>query len=73
MLTFSLRSKEGNETLTIYPEQKEGVPARASGRDSVLLLSADALKQIRAKLNDVKTAKPVTPEKGEKPVKKGKK
>ncbi|HEV7784908.1 MAG TPA: DUF4340 domain-containing protein [Thermoanaerobaculia bacterium] len=66
LLTFTLHTKEGDETLTIYPEQKEGVPARTSGRDAVLLLSADTLKQIQAKVQDVKTAKPVTPEKGKK-------
>ncbi len=59
LLTFTLHSKEGDETLTLYPEQKEGVPARASGRDAVLLLPADALRQIQAKLQEVKTAKAV--------------
>jgi hypothetical protein len=68
-LTFILHTKEGDETLTLYPEQKEGVPARASGRDAVLLLSAETLHQIQAKLQDVKTAKAVTPEKAVKPAK----
>jgi hypothetical protein len=66
LLGFTLHTKEGDETLTIYPEQKEGVPARASGRDAVLMLSAETLKQIQAKVQDVKTAKPVKPEKAEK-------
>jgi uncharacterized protein DUF4340 len=69
LLTFTLHTKEGNETLTLYPEQKEGVPARTSGRDAVLMLTAETLHQIQAKLQDVKTAKPVTPEKAEKPAK----
>lgn len=66
ILTFTLHSKEGDETLTIYPQQSEGVPARASGRDAVLLLSPETLKQIQTKLQEVKTAKQVTPEKAEK-------
>lgn len=71
LVTFTLHSKEGDEILTLYPEQKEGAPARASGRDAVLLLSAESLHQIQAKLQDVKTAKPVTPVKAEKGKKKG--
>jgi hypothetical protein len=64
LLTFTLHSKDqGDETLTLYPEQKEGVPARTSGRDTVLLLPAETLQQIQKKLQDVKTAKAVTPEK----------
>ncbi|HEX3551894.1 MAG TPA: DUF4340 domain-containing protein [Thermoanaerobaculia bacterium] len=59
LLTFTLHTKEGDETLTLYPEQKDGVPARASGRDAILLLPADALHQIQAKLQEVKTAKAV--------------
>jgi hypothetical protein len=69
--TFTFHTKEGDETLTLYPEQKEGVPARASGRDAVLLLPAESLHQIQAKLQDVKAAKPVTPEKVEKGKKTG--
>jgi Domain of unknown function (DUF4340) len=64
LLTIAFHGKDqGDETLTLYPEIKEGVPARASGRDVVMLLPADALKQIQAKLQDVRTAKVVTPEK----------
>ncbi|MFY9824939.1 MAG: DUF4340 domain-containing protein [Thermoanaerobaculia bacterium] len=66
ILTFTLHSKEEDETLTLYPGQKEGAPARTSGRDVVLLLTADTLKQIQAKLQDVKTAKPEKPQKPEK-------
>jgi hypothetical protein len=66
MLTFTLRSKEaGEETLTLYPALKEGVPARASGRQVVLLLPADTLRDIQDKLRSVRTAKAVTPEKDE--------
>jgi uncharacterized protein DUF4340 len=64
LLTFILHGKDqGDETLTLYPELKEGVPVRASGRETVLLISADTLKQIQGKLQDVRTAKPVGPEK----------
>jgi hypothetical protein len=64
LLTLSFHGKDqGDETLTLYPEIKEGVPARASGRNVVLLLAADTLKQIQAKLQDVRTAKVVKPEK----------
>jgi len=60
LLTFTLHSKDqGDETLTLYPEIKDGVPARASGRETVLLLSADTLKQIQGKLQDVREAKAV--------------
>jgi len=60
LLTFELHGKElGDETLTLYPPAKDGVPARVSGRDVVLLLPADALQQIQAKVKGVREAKPV--------------
>src|SRR4051794_7490431 len=60
LLTFELHGKElGNETLTLYPPVKDGVPARVSGRDVALLLPADTLQQIQAKLKGVREAKPV--------------
>lgn len=58
LLTFELRTKDaGSETVTLYPPQKDGVPARVSGRQTVLLLGADALADIQKKLGDVRTAK----------------
>ena len=64
LLTFTLHTKDaGDETLTLYPAVKEGVPARASGRDSVLLLPAETLREIQEKLAAVRTAKAVKPEK----------
>ena len=63
VLTFDLKSKEGNETLTFYPTIDGGVPVRASGRNVVLLLPADILGQIQAKVKEVEGAKPVAPEK----------
>ena len=63
LLTFELRTKDaGNETLTLYPPVQGGVPARASGREVVLLLPADALQQIQAKVKAVREAKAVKPE-----------
>ena len=63
LLTFELRTKDmGNETLTLYPPVQGGVPARASGREVVLLLPADALQQIQNKVKAVREAKAVKPE-----------
>ncbi len=60
VLIFTLRSKEaGNETLTLYPAGKEGAPARASGREVVLLLPSEALREIQGKLRGVREAKAV--------------
>jgi hypothetical protein len=63
LLTFELRTKDaGNETLILYPPIKDGVPARASGRDEILLLPADTLQQIQAKVKAVREAKAVKAE-----------
>jgi hypothetical protein len=63
LLTFELRTKDaGNETLVLYPPGQGGVPARASGREVVLLLATDALQQIQAKVKAVREAKAVKPE-----------
>jgi hypothetical protein len=60
LLTFALHTKDaGDETLILYPAVKEGVPARASGRDTVLLLPAETLREIQEKLRDVRRAKAV--------------
>ncbi|HEV2852721.1 MAG TPA: DUF4340 domain-containing protein [Thermoanaerobaculia bacterium] len=64
LFTFTLRSKEmGEETVILYPPLPEGVPARASGRQAVLLLPADALQEIQKKVEGVRTAKAATPAK----------
>jgi hypothetical protein len=63
LLTCELHGKElGDETLTLYPAIPGGVPARVSGRDVVLLLPADTLQQIQAKVKEVREAKAVKPE-----------
>lgn len=60
LFTFTLKSKEtGEETLTVYPPRPEGVPARSSGRRTVLLLPQSALQEIQKKVAEVKAAKPV--------------
>jgi hypothetical protein len=59
-LTVTLKGKEaGEETLTLYPPVAAGVPARASGRDLVLLLPAGTLGEIQGKLAEVRKAPPV--------------
>jgi len=60
LLTFTLHTKDaGDETLLLYPAVKDGVPARASARDSVLLLPAEALREIQEKLGAVRGAKAI--------------
>jgi hypothetical protein len=64
LLTFELRTKDaGNETVTLYPQIPEGVPARTSGRDVVLLLPADTLGQVQSKWKAVQEAKAAKPSK----------
>lgn len=64
LFTFKLRSQEmGEETVILYPPLPEGVPARVSGRQTVLLLPAGALQEIQKNVEAVRTAKPVTPAK----------
>jgi len=59
-LTIDLETKDaGKETLTLYPAVAAGTPARAVGRDVVLLLPADKLKDIQGKLAEVRSAKPL--------------
>jgi hypothetical protein len=58
LLTVDLRTKDaGNETVTLYPTIPEGVPARVSGRDAILLLPKDTLAQVQAKVKAVREAK----------------
>ncbi len=64
LLAVELRGKGlGDETLTLYPATPQGVPARVSGRDVILLLPADTLQQIQTKVKEVREAKAVKPEK----------
>ncbi|HVG06578.1 MAG TPA: DUF4340 domain-containing protein [Thermoanaerobaculia bacterium] len=59
-LTVTLKGKDaGEETLTLYPPVAAGVPARAAGRDLVLLLPAGTLGEIQGKLAEVRKARPV--------------
>lgn len=60
ILTFQLRTQgKGTETLTLYPAVPEGIPARASGRPSVLLLPMGTLGDLQKKIKDVREAKKV--------------
>jgi hypothetical protein len=65
--TFELKGGlAGSETITLYPPlagAAHGVPARASGRDTVLLLPEPKLKEIQDRVAAVRAAKPVPPEK----------
>jgi Domain of unknown function (DUF4340) len=63
--TFELKGGQaGSETITLYPPLAgHGVPARASGRDTVLLLPEPKLKEIQDRVAAVRAAKPLPPEK----------
>lgn len=60
VLTFELRTQgQGTQTLTLYPAVPEGIPARAGGRPSVLLLPVPTLGEVQGKLKEVRAAKKV--------------
>ncbi len=65
--TFDLKGgPAGSETITLYPPlagATHGGPARVSGRDTVLLLPEPKLKEIRDRVDAVRAAKPLPPEK----------
>jgi hypothetical protein len=65
--SFELKGGQGgSETLTLYAPlagATHGVPARAAGRDTVLLLPEAKLKDIRDRLDAVRAIKPLAPEK----------
>jgi Domain of unknown function (DUF4340) len=66
-VTFELKGGQaGSETISLYPPlagATHGVPARVSGRDTVLLLPEAKLKEIRDRVDAVRAAKPLPPEK----------
>lgn len=63
VLTAELDAKAaGKETVTLYPARADGVPARVSGRDVVLLLPKEKVQEILARLGDVRGAKVLTEE-----------
>jgi len=68
-LTIAMKGQgsAGEETVTLYPATAAGVPARASGRDAVLLLPSDQLASIQKQVAAVRNAPPVKPEKPAKP------
>jgi hypothetical protein len=67
LLTLELHGGQaGNETLTVYPPlggAAHGVPARASGRDTVLLLPEAKLKEMQDRLAALRAAPPLAPAK----------
>lgn len=67
LLTFDLRAgAAGNETITVYPPlagATHGVPARVTGRDTVLLLPEAKLKEMQDRLAALRAAAPLAPEK----------
>src|SRR6185436_17314098 len=66
LLTVELDAKDaGKETLTLYPARPDGVPARVSGRDVVLLLSQEKLQEILTRVGDVRGAKKLEKETAE--------
>ena len=67
VLTVDLDAKAaGKETVTLYPARADGVPARVSGRDPVLLLPKEKLQEILARLGDVRGTKKLEEKKEEK-------
>jgi hypothetical protein len=63
-LTFELKTQAGPETISLYPALSTGeVPARVSGRESVLVLAAGKLKDMGDKLAAARTEKPLPVEK----------
>lgn len=63
VLTAKLKGAEREETLTLYPPTSEGLsPARVSGREAVLLLSAETVKTLVEKIATARTAQPVPKE-----------
>jgi len=46
------------ETLTLYAARADGVPARVSGREAILLLPAKTAEELNAKLAAVRAARP---------------
>jgi len=65
--TFELKGGHaGSETISLYPPltgATHGVPARVSGRDTVLLLPEAKLKEIRDRVDAIRAANPLPPEK----------
>ena len=65
--TFELKGGQAaSETISLYPPltgATHGVPARVSGRDTVLLLPEAKLKEIRDRVDAVRAANPLPPEK----------
>ena len=53
--------------MSLYPPVAEGVPAKVSGRDVVLLLPKATLEDLQKQVAAVRTAKPEKPGKDTEP------
>ncbi len=56
-----LTAGERSETLRLYPAGAEGHAAERAGRSARLLLSADAVDDLVAKIEAARTAEPLPP------------
>lgn len=59
-----LTSKDGSETLELFPLHEGHAAARSEGRDAVLVFSAERVDEVHSKLAELRKAEPL-PEKGE--------
>lgn len=67
-LTLTFTSSAGQEeVIRLYPALAGGVPARAEGREAVLLLPADQAQEITSALAGVRAAEPLPEEETELP------
>lgn len=59
-LTVTLKGgAAGDETLTLYPATAQGAPARASGREAVLLLPVEKLGEVQGLVAGIRQAEPL--------------
>lgn len=65
VLTFTYKTDEGEETLTLYSRTDSGTPARVDNRDVTLLLDEETVAGIREKLQAVRDAEPLAAEETE--------
>lgn len=57
-MTVTIDSDDGTqEVLELFAQQEDGVPVRASDRETVLVLSSDVASSIRSKLSDLRAAR----------------
>jgi hypothetical protein len=59
VFSVTLSGSDSEETLSFYPADPEGILAKVSNRDALLIVGADALDELRMKLTEVRAASPV--------------